>query len=150
MSESTAVADPGASPDEPGMSQSVSDQLDPTTRLEKALALVPRALSSHVHIIFLGLLGIYLVILPLLGVNVSAKSELIGGNYTNVTSDLGACIAAGLTVHLVRRERRRAQRLEQFERALHLRHDALEKSVADAVAAARGAEAAAKRAGGAL
>ena len=40
--------------------------------------------------------------LPLLGVNVSAKSELIGGNYTNATSDLGRCVATGLTVHLVK------------------------------------------------
>jgi hypothetical protein len=35
-------------------------------------------------------LGIYLIVLPLAGVNVSAKSELIGGNFTNVTSDIGA------------------------------------------------------------
>ncbi len=82
-------------------SQAVASQLAPTTRFDRALALVPRALSSHAHIIFLGALGVYLVLLPLVGVSVSAKTELIGGNYTNVTSDLGACIAAGLTVHLV-------------------------------------------------
>ena len=40
-------------------------------------------------------LGIYLIVLPILGLHVSANSELIGGNYTNVTSDIGACIAAG-------------------------------------------------------
>ena len=71
--------------------QPVNAQLAPQSRLDKILAVVPRALSNHAHIIFLGVLGIYLVLLPLFGVNVSAKAELIGGNYTNVTSDLGAC-----------------------------------------------------------
>lgn len=57
-------------------------------------------------------LGVYLVVLPLIGVAVSAKAELIGGNYTNVTSDVGACIAAGGTLHLIRQSRRRS-RLDQ-------------------------------------
>ena len=132
------------------MNQATEAQLAPQTRLDKILAVVPRALSSHVHIIFLGVLGIYLVILPLLGVNVSAKSELIGGNYTNVTSDLGACIAAGLTVHLVKRERRRSQRLEELIKSLHDRHDVLQTCVEDAVATAgRAEQAALKAAGGA-
>jgi hypothetical protein len=64
-------------------------------------------LASHVHIIFLLLLGTYLIILPLAGVSVSAKSELIGGNYTNVTSDIGACIAAGGTLTLLAHSRKR-------------------------------------------
>jgi hypothetical protein len=81
-------------------------------------------------------------LLPLLGVTVSAKSELIGGNYTNVTSDLGACIAAGLTVHLVKRDRRRAARTEELVQSLHVRHDELEKGVANACAAAERAAAA--------
>lgn len=117
----------------------------PGSRLDKILSLVPRALSSHAHIIFLGALGIYLVVLPLLGVDVSSKSELIGGNYTNVTSDLGACIAAGLTVHLVKRERSRARELDQAFRDLHVRHDTLEAAVAKAVAAAERAEKVAHR-----
>jgi hypothetical protein len=69
-------------PDAPA-SQSAAAQVAPQTRLDKVLSVVPRALSSHAHIVFLGALGIYLVLLPLVGVNVSAKSELIGGNYTN-------------------------------------------------------------------
>jgi hypothetical protein len=125
-------------------SQVVTAQADPDTRLDKALALVPRALSSHAHIIFLGLLGLYLVILPLLGVDVSAKSELIGGNYTNVTSDLGACIAAGLTVHLVKRERHRSREMHALIGQLHARHDVLEEAIQNATAAAERAEAAAK------
>ena len=129
-------------------SQAVNSQIAAQTRLDKVLAFVPRVLSSHAHIIFLGALGIYLVVLPLLGVNVSAKAELIGGNYTNVTSDLGACIAAGLTVHLVKRDRRRSRELEQMFGRLHGRHDDLVQKVERAAAAAERAEAAATRAPG--
>jgi hypothetical protein len=46
-------------------------------------------------------------VLPLAGVRVSANAELIGGNYINVTSDIGACIAAGGTLHLVAQSRKR-------------------------------------------
>jgi hypothetical protein len=131
--------------DSPSDTQAVAAQVAPQTRLDKILALVPRALSSHAHIIFLGALGIYLVLLPLLGINVSARAELIGGNYTNVTSDLGACIAAGLTVHLVKRDRRRTRELEEWFQHVHRRHDAFEAALDRAVTAAERAEAAAKR-----
>jgi hypothetical protein len=53
------------------------------------------------------LMNVYLIVLPLVGVNVSAKSELIGGTCTNVTSDIGACIAAGGTLHLISQNRKR-------------------------------------------
>ena len=120
-------------------------QVSPGSRLDRILAFVPRALSSHAHILFLFGLGIFLVVLPLVGVNVSAKAELIGGNYTNVTSDLGACIAAGLTVHLVKRERRRTREFAEFVDRVRERHDSFERSLEDAVAAARRAEQAATR-----
>jgi len=142
------AATPSSQPDQTDLPQGVAAQVAPQTRLDKILAFVPRALSSHAHIIFLGALGVYLVLLPLLGVNVSAKAELIGGNYTNVTSDLGACIAAGLTVHLVKRDRRRSKELAEMMQLLHVRHDTLEKGVASAAAAAERAEAAAIRAAG--
>ena len=45
--------------------------------------------------------------LPLLRLTVSAKAELIGGNYTNVTSDVGARIAAGATLHIISQGRGR-------------------------------------------
>jgi hypothetical protein len=134
-------------PDMPS-TQAVEAQVAPQSRLDKILAAVPRILSSHAHIIFLVFLGVYLVLLPLVGVSVSSKAELIGGNYTNVTSDLGACIAAGLTVHLVRRDRRRSQELAALFRSVHARHDVLENDVGRAVAAAERAEdAAVKRSG---
>ena len=99
--------DPAADPVE-----SLSQLAHPQSRLDRVLQYVPRVLSSKAHVMFLGLLGLYLVILPLLGIAVSAKAELIGGNYTNVTSDIGACIAAGGTLHLIRQARRR-HRLEE-------------------------------------
>jgi hypothetical protein len=88
--------------------------------LVRALNAVPSLLASKVHVMFLFALGVFLVILPLVGVSVSAKAELIGGNYTNVTSDLGACIAAGGTVHLIKRNRAHNRELA----ALHAKLDA--------------------------
>jgi hypothetical protein len=57
-------------------------------------------------------LGIYLI-LPLPGVTVSAQAELIGGTYSNVTCDIGACIAAGGTLHLVSQGRKRRKIAEE-------------------------------------
>jgi hypothetical protein len=84
----------------------------PRSRLDRILQWVPRILSSKPHVIALMGLGLYLVVLPVLGVTVSANAELIGGNYTNVTSDIGACIAAGGTLHLISQGRRR-RRVEE-------------------------------------
>lgn len=96
-------------------------------RLESALGYVPRFLASHVHVIWLMALGVYLIVLPLCGVDVSAKAELIGGNYTNVTSDIGACIAAGGTLTLVKRQRKQARAAELRARTA----DATHKIMAD-------------------
>ena len=101
---------------------SLANLASPESRLDQVLGYVPRILSSKAHVIFLIGLGVYLVVLPLLGLAVSAKAELIGGNYTNVTSDVGACIAAGGTLHLIHQTRRR-HRLEeerlQLTRQMH-------------------------------
>jgi hypothetical protein len=135
--------DTNAAAPDPAPGGSVGAQLAPQGPFERALALVPRALSSHAHIVFLGGLGVYLVLLPLFGVDVSARAELIGGNYTNVTSDLGACIAAGMTVHLVKRDRRRGQEIRDLLQALHSGQEAIHHSVRTALTAAQRAEAAA-------
>lgn len=45
--------------------------------------------------------------LPLLGAKVSADAELIGVNYTNVTSSIGVGVAAGATLTLVGQGRKR-------------------------------------------
>ncbi len=94
-----------------GPTDDLADQ-QPRSRTDRILQWVPRLLSSKPHVVALLGLGIYLVVLPLAGVRVSADAELIGGNYTNVTSDIGACIAAGGTLTLVGQSRRR-RRIEE-------------------------------------
>jgi hypothetical protein len=85
----------------------------PRSRVDRILQWVPRILSSKPHVVLLMGLGIYLIVLPIVGVKVSANAELIGGNYTNVTSDIGACIAAGGTLHLVNQSRKRRRMDEE-------------------------------------
>jgi hypothetical protein len=107
---------------EPPPLDSLTALAEPQSRLDRVLQYIPRALSSKPHVLLLLGLGVFLVVLPLLGVAVSAQAELIGGNYTNVTSDIGACIAAGGTLHLVRQGRRRHRMEEerlQLTRQLH-------------------------------
>ena len=105
---------------------------EPKSRLDRILQWVPRLLSSKPHIIILMVLGIYLIVLPLLGVTVSAQSELIGGNYTNVTSDIGACIAAGGTLHLISQSRRRRKLEEERLRLAKESHRLLHYVYGDA------------------
>jgi hypothetical protein len=109
MSMSTV---PAASPVDDQPVESLTQVADPQSMLDRILQYVPRFLSSKVHVLFLAALGVYLVLLPLFRIPVSAQAELIGGNYTNVTSDIGACIAAGGTLHLIRQGRKRS-RLEE-------------------------------------
>jgi hypothetical protein len=114
--------------DEPLRMNAVTDLAadHPPSRFDRILQWIPRILSSKPHIVLLTLLGIYLVLVPLLGIVVSAKAELIGGNYTNVTSDIGACIAAGGTLHLVNQGRKRqkvdAERLRLLREVHALLH----------------------------
>lgn len=56
--------------------------------------LILRWIDSTTHILGLAGLGVVLVLLPIVGVHISSFFELIGGNYTNVISAIGACIAA--------------------------------------------------------
>jgi hypothetical protein len=100
---------------------------EPASRLERALQAVPRALASKPHVLGLMALGVVLVVLPLVGVEVSAQWELIGGNYTNVTSDIGACIAAGGTLHLIRQDHRRHRLEEERHRMLTELHTLLHR-----------------------
>jgi predicted phage tail protein len=89
------------------------------SRLAKVLGYVPRVLASKPHIMFLAALGVYLVVLPLAHVHVSSFAELVGGNYTNVTSDLGACIAAGGTLHVIRSHRQHRAEIAELRELLH-------------------------------
>ncbi len=104
----------------------------PTNMFDKILGWIPRILSSKPHVVLLIALGVYLVVLPLFGLAVSPKSELIGGNYTNVTSDIGACIAAGGTLHLINQGRRRAKLEQEHLRLLQEIHGLLHHVHSDA------------------
>jgi len=104
----------------------------PRSRIDRILQWVPRILSSKPHVIVLMGLGIYLIVLPILGVTVSSSAELIGGNYTNVTSDIGACIAAGGTLHLVNQGRKRRKMDEERLRLVQETHRLLHYVYGDA------------------
>ncbi|MFI6684780.1 hypothetical protein [Streptomyces sp. NPDC050485] len=112
--------------------ESLTGIAHPEGRFDRALALLPRALASKTHVVFLIALGIYLIVLPLAHIlTPSATTELIGGNYTNVTSDVGACIAAGGTLHLVRANRRRSRMEEERLRLARETHRLLHHVYAD-------------------
>jgi hypothetical protein len=104
----------------------------PRSRIDQILQWVPRLLSSKPHVMLLMALGIFLILLPLIGVRVSANAELIGGNYTNVTSDIGACIAAGGTLHLVAQSRKRRKIDEERLRLAQETHRLLHYVCGDA------------------
>ena len=102
--------------DEPDVTGAVAA---PANRFEKILNAVPRLLSSKGHIVFLFALGLYLVVLPVLHIYTPGPTQMLeGGNYTNVTSDLGACIAAGGTVHLIKKNREHRNELAKLHAKL--------------------------------
>jgi hypothetical protein len=100
--------------------------------LDRFLKWLPRLLSSKPHVLALLGLGVYLILLPLFGVTVSAQAELIGGNYTNVTSDIAASIAAGGTLHLVQQGRRRRKIDDERLRLARETHELLHQVYGDA------------------
>lgn len=97
--------------------------------LRRLLRLVPPALSSTPHIIGLIALGCWLIVLPLIGIaHPSAYQQLIGGNYANMSSALGACIAAGTTLHIAHRQDHHTWTLEDLRDSLmhlHQKHNRL-------------------------
>ena len=99
--------------------------------LDRFLKWLPRLLSSKPHVLALMGLGVYLILLPLFGVTVSAQAELIGGNYTNVTSDIAASIAAGGTLHLVNQSRKRRKMDEERLRLARETHELLHEVYGD-------------------
>jgi hypothetical protein len=114
-----------------GSTDDLADE-EPRSRVDKILQWVPRVLASKPHVLVLMGLGIYLIVLPILGITVSANAELIGGNYTNVTSDIGACIAAGGTLHLVAQSRKRRNIEEERLRLARETHRLLHYVCGDA------------------
>jgi hypothetical protein len=112
MSESApAMENPDA--DVMGDSDAVDLNGEPTrSRFSRALGRLPYLLSSSPVIVFGILLFFYLVVFAglasLLGDPgaVSTNTQLILGNYTNVTSSVGAGIAAGGSLTLLKRQHR--------------------------------------------
>ena len=85
---------------------------EPTqSRLARALGRLPYLLSSPPIILFGILLFFYLFVFAGLATlfghpgAVSTNTQLIFGNYTNVTSSVGAGIAAGASLTLLKRQR---------------------------------------------
>lgn len=75
-------------------------------KLDSLLAAVPRLLASKPSIIFLLILLVYLFGFGVIGLFIpalepSATLQLVLGNWTNVTSALGASIAAGGTLTVI-------------------------------------------------
>ena len=101
----------------------VEQLAEPQTRLARLLNYIPRMLSSKPHIIFLLGLLVYLVFLPLTHIYTpSAQAMLVGGNWTNVTGDIGACIAAGGTLVLLKHSKKRnalAEAEHEIAKATH-------------------------------
>ena len=113
-----------------------TDTPPPRSRAQRAMDAIPRLLSSKAHIVFLGLLGLWLIVVPLLpgtkSFRPSATAELIGGNWTNVSSAIGACIAAGAGLaihhkvralhHEMRQDRIKAEQSHLLIEQLHTHH----------------------------
>jgi uncharacterized membrane protein len=94
------------------------EQTPHESALSRALKLewIPRTLASIASRYLFVALFLYLVVLPVTGIYTpSSNSMLIGGNYTNVTGALGACIASavGLAIHRDLRKRHFEQRLHE-------------------------------------
>jgi hypothetical protein len=87
----------------------------------RALGWVPRALGHPLNVALGLVLLVVLVVLPLAGVNLSTGAQLVGGNFMNAISYLGASIAAGASVtHLVEGRKHRAD--ERKHREQQTRH----------------------------
>lgn len=91
--------------------------------MKNFLALIPRMLSSTISIFIFIFLFVYLILFGLIGlfttsIAPSSETQLILGNYTNVTSALGAAIAAGASTAV-----------HASVKKLHTRHEKLQKSL---------------------
>jgi hypothetical protein len=103
--------------------QHADEQNPPQGAIARTLDAVPRVLASKTHIAWLFVLFVWIVLLAAVAPDlVSARTELILGNYTNVTSAIGACIAAGGTVTAVHHLRRQSRISEQRLKLEEERH----------------------------
>ena len=109
--------------------------MDEQQKGPKFLQAIPGILASNVSIFIFIFLFIYLVIFGVIGIFVdwlapTDNMQLILGNYTNVTSALGAAIAAGAsTQHLtqVRKLHHKHEELKSLIEGLHTKVDKIDK-----------------------
>jgi hypothetical protein len=107
------------------MQEPLASAEEEPSRLHRMLAVIPRILSHPIHLIWLLLLLVWLVPVAVLVPSlVPTNVALALGNYTNVSSALGAAIAAGAGVTVIHHVR--AARKEQ---AAH--HVAIQKILTD-------------------
>lgn len=105
--------------------------MDEQTDQPKILQAIPGILASNVSIFVFIFLFIYLVVFGLIGLFVeglapSANMQLVLGNYTNVTSALGAAIAAGASTHNLSQMRKlhgKHEELKTLVESLHAKID---------------------------
>ncbi len=102
------------------------DAPPPRSRVERVLDAVPRLLASKVHIGWLLVLFVWLIPIGIFFPTLAPDHiQLILGNYTNVTSDMGACIAAGAGLavrHQMRQHKQLIERVHQLTQELHTHH----------------------------
>ncbi len=96
--------------------------------MRKVLGKLPGILASTPAIVFGVFLFFYLVVFAGIATlfghpdAVSTNTQLILGNYTNVTSSVAASIAAGASVHAARQRRKNHQLLTEVHRLLNDLH----------------------------
>jgi hypothetical protein len=93
--------------------------------VKNLLTQVPIILASKTAILFLVALFAYLVVLGVIGLfypdlEPSATIQLVLGNYTNVTSALGASIAAGASVTVAVEVKDHVKKVRDAEHKQHL------------------------------
>ena len=107
--------------------------------MKKFLEKIPVVLSSNISIFIFLFLFLYLFIIGIAGLFIpavapSSSMQLVLGNYTNVTSALGAAISAGAATAAhasVKRLHVKNDKLQDSVKELHEKNDALTESLAN-------------------
>ncbi|HEY0222199.1 hypothetical protein [Lactovum miscens] len=105
--------------------------------MKKFLDKIPVVLSSDISIFIFLFLFVYLFLIGVIGLFVpalapSSNMQLVLGNYTNVTSALGAAISAGAATAAhtsVKRLHIKNDELQESMRNLHKKNDRLNDSI---------------------
>lgn len=98
--------------------------------MHKFIAVLPKILNSSISIFIF--LFIYLVIFGLIrmvwpALQPSADVQLVLGNYTNVTSALGAAIVAGASTASHRAAKQMRKRHDELQKSVDLLHEKIDR-----------------------